>query len=120
MPQCPDCQSNSVQSKGYRIAGVHRYLCNKCGRNFTIDNRPKIELPTKIQEEVNMIEQEVKAEQEIKTESKGKNKTIAVSEDIHEWLESMKRIKQETFTSVLDRIRSELKNKTIDETYYIK
>jgi len=101
--QCPECKTSSVQSKGYRTKGVHRYLCNLCGRNFTVDNRPKedktvTELPEKIQEEVKTVEANEKAD------SKDVMKSIAVSLEIHQWLTSLKLVKQESYDSVLKRM----------------
>lgn len=103
MVECPDCKSHSVESKGYKtVKGghAHRYLCNDCGRNFTV-NPYKVEkekLPEKIQEEVNSVEGEIKMTQEEKM------KTISVSEEVHQWLTSLKVIPQEPYNSVLKRL----------------
>lgn len=113
MTQCPDCKSTSVQSKGYRTKGIKRYLCNNCGRNFTVDQRPKTELselPQKIQEEVMKIEIEGKAATIEQTErlqevEKAEMTTISIRKDVKVFLDSIKLIPQEPYGSVLNRLK---------------
>ncbi len=109
MVECPDCHSTSVQSKGYRIALVHRYICNICGRNFQIDNRPKEELPKKIQEEVENIMSEVE-----KKISKRANMTLNVTYRTKERVENLKIHERETVDEVINRLLDEHYNKVKD------
>lgn len=89
---CPDCRSNSVQSKGYRTAGVHRYLCKNCGRNFTVDTREKQE---DISEEISNMNE---------TGKEKANKTLNVTLTTKIRLESVKVHGRETADDIINRL----------------
>ncbi len=105
MIECPDCHSTSVQSKGYRIPLVHRYICNKCGRNFQIDNRPKEELPEKIKEEVNSM---IVESNEITEKA---NQTLNVYRMTKERVIGLKLHPRESIDEVINRLIDEHYNK---------
>lgn len=110
MIDCPDCHSSSVQSKGNKHTkhGVtHRYVCNDCGRNFTVNpNANKVKLDntenqTDIKLGVNTFDREVWQKQ-----YHAENTTITISKDTKQWLETLKNYKKEPINSVLIRIKN--------------
>ncbi len=103
MVECSSCHSTSVQSKGYRIPLVHRYICNKCGKNFQIDNRPKTEIKGDTKEMI--VEKEG-------TEVKQKaNQTLNVYNRTKERVIGLKLHPRESIDEVINRLIDEHYNK---------
>lgn len=88
--RCVDCNSDSVQSKGYR--GIsRRYLCNDCGRNFTVN-------PERDAQEKQVIKD---------TQDKANDMTtIQISKDLKGCLDNKKLCKGESYNEVLIRLLS--------------
>lgn len=105
MTNCPDCGSDSVQSKGNKQTkhGVaHRYVCNNCGRNFTVNpNKPAQKDNIETTNEVKKEGEQMKTSTEEK-----KLTTIQIDSSVRAWLEGLKVVKQEPINSVLTRIKN--------------
>ena len=110
MVQCPDCKSTSVQSKGYR-GEAKRYLCNSCGRNFTVksddESNKKIVQQTQVavaqkgKKEVEMADEIISG---VTSKDQKANQTLNVRKSTKDRLMSMKIYERETVDDIISRL----------------